>query len=299
MHGPTREAVGAVREDRRRGSEAISQDALEALVQHLEDAPAKTTEELRESTREAARKLAGARPAMRVLASKVAAAWRRVDDVDARSLDAFREEGAEAVRDLADEASQARQRAAETAREILADADPIVTLSRSSTTFRAFEGLEAKVQVLESRPGGEGRGFAGDLREAGVDAVLAPDAYAAGLLAESDGAAVVLGADGITREGAVVNKVGSRTLAAAAASLDVPVWAVASTWKAGPGAGEPERAGWDPAEAPGVDVPLFEEVPREHLDGIATEEGPLRPREAAEVARDRAGDVAELSALRT
>lgn len=296
MHGPTREAVASVREDRRRGSEAISQDALGALAEHLEEAPAKTVGTLRASTREAARALAGARPAMRVVATKVAAAWRRVESVEAAGVEPFRGEAAEAVRGLAREAAEARQRAAETAREILADADPVVTLSRSSTVRRALEGVPARVHVLESRPGGEGRGFAAELREAGVDAHLAPDAYAAGLLAEAGQGAVLLGADGITREGAVVNKVGSRTVAAAAGSLGVPVWVVASTWKCGPRVGDGEEAPWDPGEGPAVAVPLLEEVPADLLEGIATEEGPLRPWEAAEVTRDRAGDVRDLTA---
>lgn len=294
MHGPMREAVARVREDRERGSEAVSQDALEALARHVDDAPAKTPDELRDSTREAARELARARPAMRVVASKVAAAWRRVDNVDATGLAGFRAAAREAVEGLAGEAAQARVRAAETAREILADAHPVVTLSRSSTVLRALEGAPGRVHVLESRPGGEGRGFAADLREAGVDADLAPDAHAAGLLADATEAAVVLGADGITREGAVVNKVGSRTLAAAARQAGAPVWVVSSTWKCAPRAGDAEAAVWDPEGVPGVAVPLMEEVPADLVAGIASDDGPLRPREAAEVARERAGDLAAL-----
>lgn len=296
MDGPIDEAVSTVRSDGERGSEAISQDALEGLARHLEDAPAGSPGELRDSTREAARELAQARPSMPVVASKVAAAWRRLASAvpyDA-GLEELRQEGAAVVRGLADEAAGAREEAAEAAAEVLVEADPVVTLSRSSTVREALAGLGARVHVLESRPGGEGAGFAAGLREAGVDADVAPDAYAAGLLQETGADAVVVGADGITRQGAVVNKVGTRTLAAAARHADVPVWVVSSTWKAAPAPTGREAADWGAGEAPAHDVPLLEETPADLLAGIATERGPLRPREAAEVAGRRAKDLADL-----
>lgn len=296
MHGPTREAVETLREDGERGSEAISQDALAALADHLEAAPAKTADELRGSTRRAARQLAEARPAMRVVASKVAAAWRRVTSAVTLTADlaTLRSQGVTVVRDLVDEAADARRAAAETGREVLAEATDVVTLSDSSTTRRVFTGLDAAVHVLESRPGGEGLGFAGELRKTGVDVDVAPDAYASGLLEAVEADAVVFGADGVARDGSVLNKVGSRTLAAAAREADVPVWVVTSTWKCAPGPAPGEAAAWSPDEAPGVDVPLFEATPPALVDGLATERGPLQPREAAEVAGQRAADLADL-----
>lgn len=294
MHGQTREAIEAVQSDRRRGSEAISSDALEALANHLEGAPADDAADLRQSTRQVARRLAEARPAMRVLPSLVAAAWRRLNAAVSQTapLDELRERGAETVRGLAAEAADARAAAGETAREVLADAASIVTLSRSSTIHQALAGLDAAVQVLASEPGGEGHDAAAALLEAGVDARVAPDAYASGVLDDAD--ALAIGADGVTRNGGAVNKVGSRTAAAAAARQGVPVWVVCSTWKCAPGPDPSELADWNPQDVPAVDVPLFEVVPEDLVDGLATERGPIQPREAAEVARRRAKDMASL-----
>jgi translation initiation factor 2B subunit (eIF-2B alpha/beta/delta family) len=294
MHGASSEALQSIEQDRERGSEALASEALEALATHLEEAPADDVGELRVSAETFARELAEARPAMRVLPSTIAAAWRRVNAAVSQTAprEDLRQDGAEAVRGLALEASDAREEAAATAHDVLGDARRVVTLSRSSTIREALDGLEAEVVVLASEPGGEGRTIAAELREDGVDARLAPDAQAAGVVEEAD--ALLVGADGITRNGGVVNKVGTRTAAVAAREQDVPVWVACSTWKAAPGPLPDAEARWDPEAVPGVDVPLFETVPAELVSVLATERGPLQPREAADVACRRAKDMASL-----
>lgn len=290
MHEPTREAAEALAADRERGAAAVSQDALEALARHAEDAPAGDAGELRETTREAARLLAEARPAMRPLATKVAAAWTRIlDAVDPGDpVEAARGAAADAVRGLADEAEAAHGEAAAAAAEALEGCEVVATFSRSSTAAAALDQLEAAVVVLESLPGGEGRDVALERAEAGGDVRLLPDAYAAGGLEDQGVEGVVVGADGVTPDGAVVNKVGSRTLAAAAAHLDVPFLAATTTWKCAPGPEPDEEARWDVPEAVAARVPLFEATPPGLVEGVATEWGVLDPAEAGLVAGERA-----------
>ena len=67
------------------------------------------------------------------------------------------------------------------------------------------------------------------LAEAGADVTLAPDAACATLMEEA--ALIFVGADAIRADGAIVNKVGTRTLALAAQALGKPVYALAESLK--------------------------------------------------------------------
>lgn len=110
----------------------------------------------------------------------------------------------------------------------------ILTLSRGSTLRRALEGLPgdrrpSEIVVLESRPGGEGRRFAQELRRAGLPARWVADRrYRAAL---RDSTAVLLGADALYPDGTLVHKVGTRRLANAARRLGVPVYVVSGESK--------------------------------------------------------------------
>jgi translation initiation factor 2B subunit (eIF-2B alpha/beta/delta family) len=112
------------------------------------------------------------------------------------------------------------------------------------------------------------------LAAAGHDVTLTSDAALPGRLADVD--AVLVGADAVLADGAVVNKVGTYPLALAARRADVPCLAVCARDKVGAG-------GWDPGTAPAiydgdaalaVENPLFERTPAD-LCTVVTEGGPL------------------------
>src|SRR3989442_13040996 len=77
-----------------------------------------------------------------------------------------------------------------------------------------------RTYVLESGPLFEGRTLASALSDAGVPSTAIPDAEGASLLARASCALV--GADSALRDGAVVNKGGTRGLAAVAADPKKP-----------------------------------------------------------------------------
>lgn len=111
----------------------------------------------------------------------------------------------------------------------------MLTLSRSETIRTALGRLPAarqplEVLVLESRPGGEGRQFSRDLRRAGIAARCIPDRDGSDALGRVD--LLLIGADAIERDGAVVHKVGTRRLALAARRRSIPVYVATGLSKA-------------------------------------------------------------------
>jgi len=175
--------------------------------------------------------------------------------------------------------------------------DRVLTLSHSGTVLAALRRAEpAAVYVAESRPAREGVGVAEELAATGVDASLLVDAGVGHVLVEADVDTVLVGADTVLADGTVVNKVGSRLAALAAADAGADCYAVCATDKILPGtdvdleAGPPEEV-HDSAD---FDVlnPTFEAVPGGHFAGVVTERGVLSPDEVGAVADEHA-DLAE------
>ncbi len=155
----------------------------------------------------------------------------------------------------------------------------VVTLSYSSTFLAAMELLHGRhqlrsVTVLESLPGGEGRRTAASLEELGITAETVLDAAFAEVAGTCDLA--VFGADTVLRDGGVINKVGTATLARAALFAGKRAYALAETIKL-----DHTRDTADVALGPDS---LFEVVPPEALTAIATERGVL----TAKLVRDLA-----------
>jgi len=183
--------------------------------------------------------------------------------------------------------------------------DRIATLSRSGTVTAAVERAGPdEVLVAESRPGREGVGTAERFAERTDAAVtLTTDAALADRLAATGVEAVVVGADTVLPDGRVLNKVGTRAAAAAAASEGVDCYVVAASDKVA--AAQAHADGTDPAEADGVDReerdpaelydgraavevanPTFDVTPSGLVDAVVTERGALDPCSIREIAAE-------------
>jgi ribose 1,5-bisphosphate isomerase len=99
----------------------------------------------------------------------------------------------------------------------------------------------------------------------------------------------LIGADAITSEGTIINKIGTRLFALAADERDVPMYCAADTYKFSPETSlgflekiekrSPEEI-WKEVEAPvglNIENPAFETVPRRYIDGLITEVGVFPP----------------------
>jgi methylthioribose-1-phosphate isomerase len=146
------------------------------------------------------------------------------------------------------------------------------------------QGRLAEVWVDETRPLLQGaRLTAWELRRAGIPFRVIVDAAAAGLMARGLVDRVVVGADRISANGDVANKVGTYPLAVVAARHGIPFYVAAPVstidleTNSGDGIPIEERA---PSEVV-ADVeafnPAFDVTPAELVSAIFTEAGVLRP----------------------
>ena len=186
----------------------------------------------------------------------------------------------------------------------------VVTCSSSRSVLVCLQALggrrAVRVACAEGRPAFEGR----DMAKALADSALTVDFFTdAGLGAALDGAElVVVGADAVASSW-VINKSGTRQLAAAASGLGVPVYVVASRDKfVGPSLAGPldakkrtGRRGVGRSAIVGVrpQPVLREDIPMELVTSVITDVGVLGPTMVSEAcdAASREVDAATLAAL--
>jgi translation initiation factor 2B subunit (eIF-2B alpha/beta/delta family) len=251
----------------------MARRAVETLSE-LAEIEASGCDDLLERLRDAGRQLATSRPGVGAVAGAVgrvlAAVGHESPLLDVDDLRRLIQEEARALDD-------ARRRAAASItiqlRERL-DGATVVTHSASGTVREAFQQSEpAKIICTVSEPVGEGRAFADEWREAGMNVELVEDAEAPSRMA--DASILLIGADTVFRDGTICNKVGTIPLAKAAAEAGVPTVVAAEVIKVAPvpGSQAPELAD--------IERSLFELVPPDLITEVITEEGPFTPDEIA------------------
>jgi translation initiation factor eIF-2B subunit delta len=255
------ERVEELRRDRTHGASWMARRAVEALVE-VSQQEAAHGEELLAKLVVAGRELAGSRPAAGAVAGAVGrllAAAQRHAQLEAEQLRQLLAEEAEGLVD-------GRRRAAASIAIQLQDRlrDAVVLTHSASATVREalLRTPPERVICTVSSPQEEGRLFAKELRDAGLEVELVDDAKAP---RELEWASLFLiGADTVFRCGTVCNKTGTRELAEAAADVNVPAIVACEVIKLAP---------VDAADAPIVEAPEFDLTPPELVDRIVTEEG--------------------------
>lgn len=163
------------------------------------------------------------------------------------------------------------------------------------------EGRVDRVYSTETRPFLQGRITFAHLRRYGVPVVQIPDSAVRYIMHDVD--YVVVGADTVTSNGAVVNKIGTSQVALAAKESRVRVYVAAESYKFSPLTliGELVKIEYrDPEEIaprdwiekhPGVTIlnPVFDVTPPEYIDAIITEYGIIPPQSSILILIDKLG----------
>jgi ribose 1,5-bisphosphate isomerase len=147
------------------------------------------------------------------------------------------------------------------------------------------EGKRFTVRNTETRPKYQGRKTAEELAAAGIPVIHSVDS--AGRLGMKKSDIFLFGADAVTAEGNVINKIGTTMFVEFANLYQIPVYSCTNSWKFDPatigGADEPieERDStevWPDAPA-GIKIinPAFELTPADKISGIITELGVFKP----------------------
>jgi len=145
------------------------------------------------------------------------------------------------------------------------------------------QGKKFKVINTETQPKLQGRKTANELLDAGIEVIHVVDSAMRWAVNSFDVDIILIGADSITSEGTVLNKIGSRLLALVAHEEHVPFYVCSPLLKYNPKTSfgileriemrNPEEIWEKKDENLTILNPAFETVSRRYIDGLITEVG--------------------------
>jgi ribose 1,5-bisphosphate isomerase len=224
----------------------------------------------------------------------------QAQNVDTKKIEELSQTVAESASQFLSDLDTSREQTAAAGAKRIRDGSVVFTHCHSSTVTRMLakakaDGKNFRVICTETRPAFQGRITAKELVGLGIDTTFIVDSAARTFMGEVD--VVVVGADAITSEGNVVNKIGTGGIALIAHEARKPLYVVSELLKFDPQTlcGECEKIEQrNPAEvwseAPAnlvVRNPAFDVTPNRYISGIICEEGIIAPQSIVEVMRRR------------
>ncbi|MBT0732099.1 ribose 1,5-bisphosphate isomerase [Methanoculleus bourgensis] len=287
-----------------RGAGRIARAAVEALADFARNLDVSDPETFKREMQGAAGVLTATRPTAVSLPNAVRYVMRALDSFE--SVEAAREATLSRAAEFIEHSEHAVEWIAEIGARHISDGDVLLTHCNSEAALGCIleahrQGKEIEVYATEVRPRGQGLITIRTLNEAGIRTNYIIDSAVRYFINDVD--LVIVGADAIAVNGAVVNKIGTAQIAHAANEARTNVIVAAETYKFAPRTilGEKiEIEERDPAEVlpreeaerlPFVRVrnPAFDVTPAEYIDLIITERGAIPPELAYTVIRDYLG----------
>ncbi len=292
-----------------RGAGKIARAAARGLKMQAESSDSGTAEEFYEEMKKTATLLYNTRPSAVSLPNSLRHIINDIKEVrnndgdlkdlmttTINSAEEFIEGSNQAVKDIAEIGSNRIQ-----------DKEIIMTHCHStaatSVIKKAYEKDKIeKVYVKETRPRYQGRITAQELAETGMPVEIVVDGAARHFMKKVD--KVIIGADSIAANGAVINKIGTADLGLVAHEQGALLMVAAETYKFHPEtiSGEmikieerdidevvPEDIRKDFPENLKVRNPAFDALPPEYINVIVTENGIIPPQSAPLILRDSFG----------
>ena len=294
-----------------RGAGRIARAAARALAAAAKAFEGKNRDEFLKYMERVAEILRSSRPTAVSLPNAISYVMfrlRRAYDAGA-PLEDLREVVISAAEEFIDYSRRAVEMIGEIGSKIIRSGDAVMTHCNSSAALavirKAHEsGKDIKVYATETRPKCQGYITTRQLLSWGIDVKLIPDSAMRVVIRRVD--KVIVGADTVAANGAVVNKVGTSMLALAAKEANVPFYVAAETYKFSPATvlGEivviEERS---PSEVVrdadrlallkklGVTIrnPSFDITPPSYITAIITEKGLIPPQAASLVLKEEYG----------
>jgi len=298
------ETAASIKDMEIRGAGRIARAAVESLADYARNLDVSDPETFKQEMQRAADILTATRPTAVSLPNAVRSVMRALDSFE--SVEAGRDAVLARAAEFVDHSEHAIERIAEIGARHISDGDVLMTHCNSEAALSCIleahrQGKEIEVYATEVRPRGQGLITIRTLNDAGIRTNYIVDSAVRYFINDVD--LVVVGADAIAVNGAVVNKIGTAQIAHAAHEARTNVIVAAETYKFAPRTilGElieiEER---DPYEVlpreeverlPFVRVrnPAFDVTPAEYVDLIVTEQGAIPPGLAFTVIRDYLG----------
>ncbi|UCF07740.1 MAG: ribose 1,5-bisphosphate isomerase [Thermoplasmata archaeon] len=288
------EAAQKIKSMEIRGAAKIARAAAEALKNHAMDYKGADAKEFKAELESAGEKLLSTRPTAVSLRNSVAMVLRGAEGND---IEAIRQNVMKAAENFIEGSRKALGLIADMGSKRIKDGHTLLTHCNSqaalSTITKAHkDGKGIKVYATESRPKRQGYLTVKQLVKEGVPTTLIVDSAVRYVMSNVD--LVIVGADTVASNGAVINKIGTSQIALCAHEARVPVMVCAETFKSSRETlvGEiveiEERDVNEivkPEDFPGVAIfnPVFDTTPPEYIDVIVTEKGVISPHAAYEI----------------
>ena len=293
--------VKRIREDIRtmiiRGAGRIARAGAKALAIAAEEYKGSDVKDFINYMRKVAEYVKSARPTAVSLPNAVSYVMTRLLRAAPESVEEAKRIVVSAAEEFIEYSKNAVKVIAELGAKRIENGDVIMTHCHSTAAVSVIveahnQGKVSKVYVKETRPKMQGLITAKALADAGLDVILIPDSAVRYFMKRVN--KVVVGADTIAANGAVINKIGTSLVALAAKEARVRLYVAAETYKFSPqtviGELVPIEVR-DPREIvedewlranPQVKVynPVFDVTPPEYIDAIITEKGIIPPQAA-------------------
>lgn len=280
-----------------RGAGKIARAGAQALAEAAKEYRGKDLHEFLNYMRIIAEYVKSARPTAVSLPNAVSYVMTRLIRANAASLEDAQGAVIKAAEEFIEYSKNAVKRIGELGAKRIENGDVVMTHCHSTAAVSVIAtaykmGKIDKVYVKETRPKMQGLITAKALADAGLDVILIPDSSVRYFMKRVN--KVVVGADTIAANGAVINKIGTSLVALVAKEARVRTYVAAETYKFSPRTVIGELVPIEvrePAEIvdeewlkenPDVKVynPVFDVTPPEYVDAIITEKGIIPPQAA-------------------
>ena len=277
------------------GARNVAIAAIKALQTLAEQTKAKNKTAFLNELKEAQAVLFASRETEPLMRNAIRWIITQTEDSSTEKVDALSEMVVSNVSVFLQNLEASRERHAEIGAKRIRDGMLVFTHCHSSTVTRMIakakaDGKNFSVICTETRPAFQGRITAREMVELGVQTMFIVDSAARSYMGDVD--LVVVGADAITSEGNVVNKIGTSSIAVLANEARKPFYVVSELLKFDPETlyGEYERIEqrnpsevWKEApEKLSVRNPAFDVTPSRYIHGLICEEGVIAPQSIVE-----------------
>ncbi len=288
-----------------RGAGRIARAAVSALGAHSEAFPSHDLAEYRTEMSRGAAMLIATRPTAVSLPNAVHQVMRSLSG-EFPSVASAKEQFSRVCRSFIRASEDAVRHIGEVGARHIRDGDVVLTHCNSEAALECLlqahrNGVRFSVVATEVRPGNQGLLTIRVLNDAGIPTRYIVDSAVRYFMKEVD--TVIVGADAISVNGAVVNKIGTSQIALSAHEARTRFLVAAETYKFAPRTilGEfieiEERDGAEvlpevlAKTLPNVTArnPVFDVTPPDYVDLIITEEGAIPPQMAYIIIRDYLG----------
>lgn len=289
-----------------RGAEKIAIGAAKALEKISQESTLSKVPDLLSYLQENAVFVKTARPSAVSLPNAVNLVMFEAKKISKKTedVDEFRKKFSKSVNVFCKDLEDAMQKIATIGAKRIQEGDVCLTHCNSSTAINVIsqawkQGKNIEVVATETRPWGQGYLTVSSFAERGVPVTLIVDSAVRYMIKKMNVSKVVVGADTVTANGAVVNKVGTSQIALAAHEARVQFFVASHVIKFDPrtilGQLEviEERSPTEITDKklPGVKIknPVFDVTPPQYIDLIISELGIFPPQYVITVLREKFG----------